>query len=281
MVNPKTGTCSWKFESWVGLVYSQRYRTAAGYLREYSRKYRTAEIDSWFYRMPDRQTVQDYLNNVDRDFHFTCKLPMVISLTHRRKRKGEKVLRENPDFLSADLFSEFLEAVAPMADRLDAVMLQFEYLNRKKMASLDHFLRALESFAKNVPKEVPLAIETRNSNYIHEEYFQFLREKNLIHVFSEKIYMPHVYEVYERFSGLLAGGAVIRLMGGDRKSIEKQTGKEWNRVVEPKEDLEEVAAMAVDIAEQGMGLTVNVNNHYEGSAPLTIEKLERMMGTTG
>jgi uncharacterized protein YecE (DUF72 family) len=81
MIKLKIGTCSWKFESWVGLVYSRTCRTAAHYLREYSRKYRMAEIDSWFYRMPDRKVVLDYLDNVDEDFCFTCKLPMSIMLT--------------------------------------------------------------------------------------------------------------------------------------------------------------------------------------------------------
>ena len=278
MLTPRIGTCSWKFESWVGLVYTRPCRTAAQYLMEYSRKYRTAEIDSWFYRMPDRKTVQDYLENVNDDFRFTCKLPMSISLTHHRMKKGETAMRENPDFLSTDLFSEFLKTVEPMAGRLDAVMLQFEYLNRRKMPSLDHFLRSLERFAGSVPEGFPLAIETRNSNYLHGEYFQFLRENGLMHVFSEKIYMPHVYTVYQKFGELLSGGAVIRLMGGDRKEIEELTGKEWNRLVAPKEDLQEIADMARDIAERDMYLTININNHYEGSAPLTIERLERMLG---
>ncbi|MBD3178709.1 MAG: DUF72 domain-containing protein [Candidatus Latescibacteria bacterium] len=277
MADPKAGTCSWKFESWVGLVYSRTFRTAAQYLIEYSRKYRTAEIDSWFYRMPDRQTVLDYLENVDEDFSFTCKLPMAISLTHHRKRKGETELRPNPGFLSQELFSEFLEAGEPMTGRLDAVMLQFEYLNRKKMPSLEHFIRSLESFVTGVPEEIPLAIETRNSNYLHGEYFDFLRESRIMHVFSEKIYMPHIYQVYEKHGDLLSGGSVIRLIGGDRKDIEKKTGKKWNRLVEPREDLEEIAAMVRDMVERGIEVTVNINNHYEGSAPLTIERFGRML----
>ena len=278
MSTPKIGACSWKFDSWVGLVYTHTGRTAAQYLGEYSSRYRTAEIDSWFYRMPARRTVLDYLDNVDEDFRFTCKLPMAISLTHHRKRKGSKELEPNPDFLSAGLMLEFLEATRPMAGRLDAVMLQFEYLSREKMPSLGLFLEALEGFAEGVPRDVPLAIETRNGNYLHGEYFDFLREKGIMHVFSEKIYMPHVYDVYGEFGDMLTGGTVIRLMGGDRQAIEEATGKEWNRLVEPKDDqLAAVADMAKDIARRGIDLTINVNNHYEGSAPLTIERLEGML----
>jgi len=275
--NPRIGTCSWKFESWVGLVYSAPRGTAAEYLREYSGRFETAEIDSWFYRMPSRRTVIDYLGHAGESLRFTCKLPMAISLTHHRKKPGERALRRNPDFLSGDLFKEFLEAVQPMAGRLDAVMLEFEYLNKKKMPSLNQFLASLERFLPHVPDGVPLAIETRNKNHIQKEYFQFLRENGLMHVFSEKIYMPHVYEVYERHGDLIEGGTVIRLLGGDRKNMEEKTGGEWNTIVEPRSDLKQMAVMARNIVERGMALTINVNNHYEGSAPMTIRRLRDLL----
>ena len=50
--------------------------------------------------------------------------------------------------------------------------------------------------------EIPLAIETRNKNYLKRAYFQFLQERHVMHVFSEKLYMPHIYKVYEDFDGL-------------------------------------------------------------------------------
>jgi len=42
------GTCSWNYPSWVGLIYTERHPRAAAYLREYSQKYDTVEIGSWF-----------------------------------------------------------------------------------------------------------------------------------------------------------------------------------------------------------------------------------------
>jgi len=270
---PRIGTCSWKFDSWVGLVYTWPCGTAAGCLREYSKKYRTAEIDSWFYRMPSRSVVDGYLRSVDEGFRFTCKVPNAISLTHLRTAAKTKSPVPNPDFLSGELFSRFLDAVAPMAGRLDAVMLEFEYLNREKMPSLGRFLEALGRFVAAVPRGFPLANETRNKNYLTGEYFEFLREKRLMHVFSEKIYMPPVYEVYERFGDALTGAAVIRLLGGDRKAMEEKTGKRWDAIVEPRADLPRIAAMARDMVGRGFEVTINVNNHYEGSAPLTIERL--------
>ncbi|MFW6213793.1 MAG: hypothetical protein ACOC8L_12905, partial [Spirochaetota bacterium] len=58
----------------------------------------------------------------------------------------------------------------------------------------------------------------------------------------------------------------------------KQTGKKWNQVVAAKdEELPELVDMALEMVASGVDVYVNVNNHYEGSAPLTIEKLERFV----
>ncbi|HTX71180.1 MAG TPA: DUF72 domain-containing protein, partial [Rectinemataceae bacterium] len=70
----RIGTCSWNYDSWIGLVYSGPSPTAAGYLTEYARSFRTVEIDSWFYKIPDRREVLDYLSMVDPGFRFTCKV---------------------------------------------------------------------------------------------------------------------------------------------------------------------------------------------------------------
>jgi len=196
-----------------------------------------------------------------------------ISLTHHRNGGKAKDSIRNKNFLSHELFLEYLTMIEPMLSQIDAIMLEFEYLNREKMKSLDCFLDALDAFLRFVPQETPLAIETRNGNYLKKEYFQFLKEKHVMHVFSEKLYMPHIYEVYEKFGNLLIEKSVMRLIGGDRGEMEKKTNKQWNEIVDPKDEIEYIADMAKDMIDRGFGVTINVNNHYEGSAPLTMEKL--------
>jgi len=165
-----------------------------------------------------------------------------------------------------------------MAPRLFAVELEFEYLNLRKMPSLAVFLDALETFFSRIGTKLPLAVETRNANYLRPEYFQFLKDRDIAHVFSEKIYMPPIREVYDRFGHLLSGRAVVRLLGGDRKAIETKTGGRWDSLVEEKADLPGIVEMFRDIEASGRLLGVYVNNHYEGSAPLTIDKIRTMLG---
>ncbi|SLM15394.1 conserved hypothetical protein [uncultured spirochete] len=278
------GTCSWNYPSWVGLVYAETQRRAAAYLREYSQKYDTVEVDSWFYKIPDREEVADYLAQVLPSFRFTCKVPQELTLTHLRGNAGASTGVPNPSFLSPDLFARFLEAVEPMIPRLDAIMFEFEYLGKDKMPSLEAFLEKLDDFLTAVRERargLPLAIESRNRNYLSTAYFSFLRDRRLIPVFSEKRYLPHVYEVYWQYRNLVDTDIVIRLLGCDRAEIEKKTNEQWNTIHEAKPDKQLILQMAMDIASQGHKVTINVNNHYEGSAPLTIEVMQKIQQKLG
>jgi len=86
----RIGTCSWKYDSWKGLVYDPEKSYAPyDYLTDYARYFNTVEIDQWFWslfpqgaKLPDPQSVQAYVDSVPDDFLFTVKAPNSITLTH-------------------------------------------------------------------------------------------------------------------------------------------------------------------------------------------------------
>jgi len=70
--------------------------------------------------------------------------------------------------------------------------------------------------------------------------------------------------------------AVIRLHGPDRQGIEKVTGKDWSQVVSPKdEDISTLVKMLPYMESRGLQSFTFVNNHFEGAAPRTIERIEQ------
>ena len=81
------GTCSWKYDSWRGLIYSADKQI--NYLEEYSRHYRTVEVDQWFWSLfgedtavlPKATVVSEYGSSVPDDFVFCAKVPNSITLT--------------------------------------------------------------------------------------------------------------------------------------------------------------------------------------------------------
>lgn len=267
----RIGTCSWKYPSWKGLVYSAE--SGIDYLAEYSARYNTVEIDQWFWTLPDFEVAAQYARSTPPGFRFSVKLPNALTLTHLRSRKVPG-LKPNPEFLSVEVYRDVLARLSGLADRIGILMLQFEYLPREKMPSQTEFLAALARFLEEAPREIPLAIEPRNPRWLDERYFTFLAEHDLAHVFLQGYLMPSVLEVYHDYGRLLKGAAVVRLHGPDRAGIEQATGERWDSIVQPKDqELPGIAEMVNEM--QGRSLTVylNVNNHYEGSAPLTIERL--------
>lgn len=273
------GTCSWNYDSWIGLVYDRKAPYSAAYLDEYARKYPTVEVDSWFYRLPSREDATEYRQRTPEGFTFACKVTERVSLTHERSRDRSAPLRENPEFLSAEVYREYCEALEPLKDRIFLAELEFEYLNRQKMGSLGEFMKRLEAFAaaldRYIPSEtaLPLGIECRNANYLTRDYFRLLKDLRIAPVLSEKQYLPHVWELVERHGDLVGERCAVRLLGGDRKEIEKKTGGVWNALAEPREDIALIAGAVAELARGSRLVHVYVNNHFEGSAPLTIERL--------
>ncbi len=152
-------------------------------------------------------------------------------------------------------------------------MFQFEYLNKQKMASKEAFFEAFGTFMEKAPKGVAYAVEIRNPNYLSKPFFDFLAGHKLGFVYLDGYYMPPIGTIFETYKPAPARFSVIRLHGGDRGEIEKETGEVWNRIVAPKpEALRAAARITIENIRKKIKTIVNVNNHFEGSAPLTIER---------
>jgi len=86
--------------------------------------------------------------------------------------------------------------------------------------------------------------------------------------------MPPVAEVAGKFDIATGQWLVVRLHGPDRSKIEQQTNGVWDRIVEPQDKSLAATATIVRRSRQvDLTTLVNVNNHYEGCAPLTIQRL--------
>ena len=281
------GTCSWKYASWKDLVYSSE--KPENYLEEYSQRYSSVEVDQWFWSLfgiekvvlPKSQTVEEYAASVPKDFRFVVKAPNSISLTHLYKQYSQGRLQENPHFLSPDLYGAFLNTLAPLGEKLGAISLQFEYLNKQKMPSPKRFFEQFVTFLDAIEMNTPLCIELRNPNFLNADYFDLIAEKGVGHTFCQGYYMPDIRELYDAHGHRLRGTGIIRLLGPDRKGIEERSKKQWNRVVDPKdEEIEGISRLIRKMVDQsGMDIYLNVNNHYEGSAPVTIDKMLRFLET--
>jgi uncharacterized protein YecE (DUF72 family) len=285
----RIGTCSWKYPSWAGLVYSSA--EPQDYLAEYARKYDSVEVDQWFWSLgkpdaagtmkaglPRRSVAEGYAASVPEDFRFTVKCPNALTLTHAYAKKGEPLV-PNPRFLDVEFFMEFLSSLGVMVPRIGLFIFQFEYLNKEKMPGPAAFKEKLGSFLDDLPRGFPYAVEIRNSRWMDAPWFEFLGSHSAAPVLLQGYWMDDVCETARRAGEGLGKELCIRLHGEDREGMEERTGEDWSRIVRPKdEEIARVAGMVRELRTWGRTVWLNVNNHYEGSAPLTIEKLMAALG---
>lgn len=276
------GTCSWKYPDWRGLVYGDA--TPPGdFLREYAQRYETVEIDQWFWSLfahgklvlPQPGTVAVYAAAVPAGFLFGVKLPNALTLPHLPGSGQALPPEPNPHFLSPVLLRDILSRLEPLHGKLGPVMLQFGYLNQQAMPSQAAFHERLAAFAGRLPDDYEWAVEIRNPNYLNPAYFDLLRQLRLAPVLQQGYYLPPVAEVYARHADLLADSLVIRLHGADRQGIEKRTGRHWGRLADPHDaELDALAGVLLDIRARKRKARVYANNHFEGCAPLTLQRLQ-------
>lgn len=281
----RIGTCSWKYDSWKGLIYERgkAYRPD-DYLADYSKHLNSVEVDQWFWslfpaavKLPETRTAKVYAESVPDDFMFTVKAPNSLTLTHFYSKQpsaaGDLAGKPNKFFLNNDLLDQFLERMAPLGKKLGPIMFQFEYLNKQKMPSKEAFFERFGAFVRKAPAGISYAVETRNPNYLSPAFFDFLTEHRLGFVYLEGYYMPPIGQIFEKFKPATAPFSIIRLHGGDRLEIETETGGTWDRIAAPKPlGIQAAVKITRENIRKKIVTFINVNNHFEGSAPLTIER---------
>lgn len=229
--------------------------------------------------LPRQETVIEYKNSVPKDFLFTIKVPNSLTLTHFYQKNKSEELIKNPYFLSLDLYNKFLDTIEPLKENIGCLIFQFDYLNKDKISSQKYFQELFYNFILKVfDSRLPIGIGIRNPNYLNRSYFEFLEQLKIIPVMLEGYYMPSVTETCSKYFNQNSGSIVFRLHGPDRAGIEKLSDNNWNQIyIDRTRELEKLSELFNYLLTLKLDLCINVNNHFEGSAPLTIRKIKNLM----
>lgn len=143
----RCGTSGFSFKEWKGPFYPKKL-PAKQMLGFYSERLPTVEINNTFYRMPRKETLESWVEQVPETFRFAIKAPRRISHAKRLDDSAEE--------------ARFLfEALAVLGDRLGAVLVQLPPHARANIAALESFLAA-------VPAHIPVAFEFRHGSWNDE-----------------------------------------------------------------------------------------------------------------
>ena len=280
------GGSSWKYEGWIGSIYSPgRYRVKGRFskkcfeqecLVEYAETIPNVCGDFAFYQFPTRAFRQKLFQQVPAPFHFAFKAPEEITLPSFPKlpRYGPRAGAINPGFLDAEFFrAQFLDLLRPYRDRVAVIIFEFAAGLTKCFESAAVFAEAIDKFFAALPKDFRFAVEIRSPIFLDSSYFDALRKNNVAHVFNAWTGMPEMTEQIKEPDSFTAGFTVARALLRVGRSYEESVHS-FAPYRELKEQNAEVRAalrnLLIRAKQRAEPTFIFVNNRLEGFAPGTI-----------
>ncbi len=202
LTNLHLGTSGWGYPTWKPGFYPANV-PSRGFLHYYASRFTSVEVNHTFRKLPERDTLQNWLDSVPPGFLFSFKAPELI--THRKRLL-------NCD----DAVAQFVDSILPARDAGKLGVLLFQLPPNYKASSerLEALLNAA-AFGSG-PERVRIAFEFRNESWFSEKTYAVLRSFGaaLCIADSEAIVTPDVVTApfrYYRFRK--PGGYSPRVLG--------------------------------------------------------------------
>jgi len=190
----RIGTCSWADDAlskhWYPKGVSPRER-----LPWYAEHFSTVEVDSTYYRIPDRSMVQGWADRTPADFVMHIKAfglmtrhPVKLEVLPEHLREGMPVdnrgrVDRPPRELRALVFREFLDALEPLREtgKLGGILFQLPPYVVWKPYSLDYL-----EWARDQLGDDRMLVEFRHRSWFEDdvipEVLKWLEERNMAYV---------------------------------------------------------------------------------------------------
>jgi uncharacterized protein YecE (DUF72 family) len=231
------GTSGWQYRHWRGPFYPPDLPQAR-WLPYYAERFATVEINSAFYRLPERGTFAGWRERTQEGFRAAVKMSRYLTHVRRLRDPAEPVAR-------------FLDRAAGLGDRLGPVLLQ---LPPNLPADAD----ALQATLARFPQGVEVVVEPRHPSWWHEEIRELLSAHGAALCWADRRGRP-ITPLWRT-----AGFGYLRLHEG-RASPWPRYGaaalKSWVRRV-------------ADAFGDGAPVYVYFNNDQEGAAPVDASAFE-------
>jgi uncharacterized protein YecE (DUF72 family) len=258
----RLGACAWSFEEWRGSFYPAELPEER-WLEYYARYFPAVEIDSTFYAAPSETTVLRWAESTPASFRFACKLPR--SITHACR------LRD----CTAE-FTQFLRVLEPLAPKLNVILVQLP-----PSFSPRDGRGVLRSFLEQLPRDFRFAIEFRHPGWHKTQVVRLLQKHRVCWVWAdtsplnERNLAP--FELWPNTTDFI----YVRLLG-DYSTKYAQDGArlhQYGKLLWKREAAVESWALKIERhVEEARSVWAFVNNHFEGFAPETCQRLAQRLG---
>ena len=283
------GGSSWKYEGWLGQVYSRERYLARGRfsrrlfeaecLREYAETFPTVCGDFAFYQFPSAEFWRSLFARVPASFRFAFKVPEQITcqVFPSHARYGAEAGKHNEAFLDGGMLREmFLRPLWPYREKTALLIFEFGAFGRRSFAGTAEFLERLDPFLADLPPGFRYAVEIRNPEFLEKDYFACLRSHGVAHVYNAWSKMPELRSQMALPQSVTADFLVSRALLRRGRVYEDAVGlfQPYREIQDENPEARESMRVLIGRArENKQFLFLFVNNRLEGNAPLTILSL--------
>lgn len=240
--NVRIGTAGFGYKDWLGNFYPQ-FCPVADFLRYYSSKFNTVELDVTFYRIPAEKVVKKWGASTPAGFLFAAKFPRTV--TH----EGDLATRQ-------EQAEQFISVIRGLNEKLGPLLLQFPYSFKPDSHDI------LKGLVSMMPKDLQVSVELRNRHWLSEDLYAWFRKRNIALCLIDHPWMP-------KLTVQTADFQYIRLLGDHRKLTEDFSYIRYER----DEELKWWGDLISGFANGSGHCYTYFNNHYSGHAPTTAYKL--------
>jgi uncharacterized protein YecE (DUF72 family) len=243
------GCSGWSYTSWDGHFYPIGIQPRQ-YIEYYSKVFDYAEIDSSFYKIPDRFRAIRWAKLTPDSFRFTAKFPGLI--TH------DKSLAVTDDDMSP-----FFENMLPLKEKLLCLLIQLP-----PSMDAEEGLKKLQTMI--IPRLSPnyrYAIEVRHKSWFEKDVYKYLTSHKICLAWSQQDAIQTPPEITTDF-------IYLRLIG-DRSIADKDFGKVQK---DRTKEMEKWAARIKAVRDKVKFGIVVANNHYSGFGPATANSMRKLLG---
>jgi uncharacterized protein YecE (DUF72 family) len=214
------GTSGWMYKDWNGKFYPKELKSN-DQLPYYAKHFKTVEVNSTFYHMPQAKSVQRWYDVTPADFVFTIKLSRYLTHTKRLV----------PDEPFDDYLREFMERLQPLNQKLGVILVQLPPSLRRDHTRLKYLARLLNKHAEKLSLNFVTAIEFRHASWFTPEVFYLLNQLDISNVIIDS---PGRWPANTQITG---SAAYIRFHGGKdlyRSSYSDDELKKWADFIKTK-----------------------------------------------
>ncbi len=306
----RMGTASDRYAGWIGQIYPEHYRSKIkkrsrklggksfteetlpiACVADYFKHYDVLELDFTFYRplLDDEgnptssyHVLREYVEAAPPDALFFLKAPQLFfSRRIRRRVDGRQKYIRNESYLDYKKYVEQFHTPAGglLGEQLRGIIFEQEYQRVGDSPSSAENIAQLESFFDSIPGDVQPHIEMRSPHLLTKEYFDWLEDAGIGHVFSHWTWLPPLRKQWkmsgERFTAR-NDDCVVRLLTPLEVPYAKAYAETFpfdapveklSESTEGKKMVDDTVALLYQAEKQNALLQVFTNNRAWGNAP--------------